>query len=812
MTRQFSFSRRLVAGLLAASVCSFAVLQPAMAQEKSSVQPVPLAPDDPAVVRFWQGEPREHDAQSPAKLELLEISDSVLAASGSLRLRVKITNTGSLPLGTVTIRLQRAPAVTTAATAQLALADDQSRYPVATTFVELAEEIAPGAAQEAQLDIPAAQLQVQPGNVYPVLLNVNGKIGDDIVSYLTSSRFLLRVAANQPVQQPAQVTQLGLVVPLTADLPIVAGETGAAPSREPLILANDDLAEAIGPQGFLGQTVSALTQQLQLQPQLAHATCLALDPALVDTVQRMTAGYQVGERRPDLSQPPQRLKDLWTSKNKNSVPLAAGSGAERAQDFLAQLKQLAQRTCVIALPWGNADLQAVAETKNQALWHTALTTEPIATVLGVDPLPVTLSPTGLVPEVSAGMPTPTRLLVAGNAVQHQDAAADTPVQLGQVSALGFDPVLSAAFAAEGNEPQTTVYSNPTVRYDYAVDTPAGRQLSALAQLQLELQHGGAKRLVVARVAAGVDASAMFAAVAQFYQQGLAAPLDAAGWLQAPAQSTAQAVSLTNQARVSTSETIRVTQQAAFIDDLLQFLLPDPRIALTPEVFVTPLRRELVRAFSVSRRYSVHSFSAAVEQTNNLISGNREMLAQLRAAVALNPPGNVYTRTSASSPLLIVARNGLPLPVRAKLISQGPDGTYIEGPQSVLIPAQGSITTQMFAEVPNTREQVSLQVWLGTQEGAAISWPVEIAVRTITPGVGSTRLLLGLLATLILALVVRIVLLRRKRLRTLAARPDQKIALPGPVPAATAPAAGERRAPTGQADAGTGSPRMPGSSD
>ena len=51
----------------------------------------------------------------------------------------------------------------------------------------------------------------------------------------------------------------------------------------------------------------------------------------------------------------------------------------------------------------------------------------------------------------------------------------------------------------------------------------------------------------------------------------------------------------------------------------------------------------------------------------------DTLRDLRSSVALIPPGNVYTRVSESSPLLIVAENGLPLPVEAKLQYDAPDG-------------------------------------------------------------------------------------------------------------------------------------------
>ena len=138
--------------------------------------------------------------------------------------------------------------------------------------------------------------------------------------------------------------------------------------------------------------------------------------------------------------------------------------------------------------------------------------------------------------------------------------------------------------------------------------------------------------------------------------------------------------------------------------------------------------------------------------------NSEQLQELRASVSLIPPGNVYTRSSQSSPLLIVAENSLPLPVEAHIKYEGPESASLNTPETLRVPAKGSITVSMTADLPTDR-RTDLRLWLATPDGATISQPVTIAVQT-RGGMLSVYGLGGLVALLALgALAVRLRLRR-----------------------------------------------------
>lgn len=129
-------------------------------------------------------------------------------------------------------------------------------------------------------------------------------------------------------------------------------------------------------------------------------------------------------------------------------------------------------------------------------------------------------------------------------------------------------------------------------------------------------------------------------------------------------------------------------------------------------------------------------------------------------MTLLPPGNVYTRTSDSSPLLIVAKNGLPLPVDATMRYHTEQEATITVPRNLRIPARGSITVQMTADIPGADDQAQMDLWLASSDGSAISSPVRIAVNTRAGLVKTSALIAGLGALLVAGTLFR--LGRRRR--------------------------------------------------
>src|SRR5690606_16058731 len=121
------------------------------------------------------------------------------------------------------------------------------------------------------------------------------------------------------------------------------------------------------------------------------------------------------------------------------------------------------------------------------------------------------------------------------------------------------------------------------------------------------------------------------------------------------------------AAVSDTEVLRAGQQARYTDDLTRMTVNDPGINLSRYGFTLPLRRDVLTSLTATARSSIGGYGDVVAAADRRLDANRRTLQDLRGSVALIPPGNVYTRASESSPLLIVAENGLPLPVDAELV-------------------------------------------------------------------------------------------------------------------------------------------------
>ena len=192
---------------------------------------------------------------------------------------------------------------------------------------------------------------------------------------------------------------------------------------------------------------------------------MALDPALVDAADRMSAGYTVNETRPSTAKHPTRLRDSWF----NSADSDRGTPGAGSRDAAAWLQKLKQVDCRMLMPWANADTDAVAKVGNEWLTHEAVEqgTDTIERILGA-PLSTQLTaPASGTSEHAMSVP----LLVADNSEWVGKAAT-------------FDASLGALLAQTGSKPQTTGYSNPELRYDFSIDSEQARALTAGASISV----------------------------------------------------------------------------------------------------------------------------------------------------------------------------------------------------------------------------------------------------------------------------------------------------------------------------------------
>lgn len=643
---------------------------------------------------YWLG------SRGPDELELSLLSASEARVGETLELQLRIHNPTESAVDDLQITSRRSTAVTSTTQARQELAAGSFPYYGASLG---AGTLQPGESRDVTVKVPTAlgedsTLAITEPGAYPLLFTLTGTRDGQAASF-AEERTILDFQGEEPDAEEEGEHSFSLVYPITAQVDVVPGDTGG----EELILESEQLAEQLSPGGRLDQLLDAY-----LEHDLHGSGCVALDPALVDAADRMSAGYTVNETRPSIAKRPTRLRDSWFTQSDSD----RGEPGAGAQDAAAWLEKLKKVDCRMLMPWANADTDAVAKVGNEWLTHEAVEqgAATIERILGA-PLstPLTAPASGTSEHT---MPVP--LLVADNSEWEGKAAT-------------FDASLGALLAQTGSKPQTTGYSNPELRYDFSMDSEQARALTAGASISV----ASAQEETVAKLPNYQDpaaARAVMEAAQRLLDSGRLQPRPVTA-LDVEEGSGTPGSPYPDPAAFHDAEITQVTQQARYTDELMSIMVNDPGIAMTRYSFTAPLRHDLLTALSATDRSSLHGFTPSVKQSRARLEKNANMLRELRASVSLIPPGNVYTRVSESSPLLIVAENGLPLPVDAHLAYDAPDGATLNTQDLIHIPAKGSITVSMTADLPSNVDQMSLRLWLATPSEHLISDPIDITVQT-----------------------------------------------------------------------------------
>lgn len=643
---------------------------------------------------YWLG------SRGPDELELSLLSATEARVGETLELQLRIHNPTESAVDDLQITSRRSTAVNSTTQARQELAAGSFPYYGATLG---AGKLEPGESRELTVEVPTAlgkdsTLAITEPGAYPLLFTLTGTRDGQAASF-AEERTILDFQGEESAPEDESEHSFSLVYPVTAEVDVVPGDTGG----EELILESEQLAEQLSPGGRLDQLLDTY-----LQHDLHGSGCMALDPALVDAADRMSAGYTVNETRPSTAKHPTRLRDSWF----NSADSDRGTPGAGSRDAAAWLQKLKQVDCRMLMPWANADTDAVAKVSNEWLTHEAVEqgTDTIERILGV-PLSTQLTaPASGTSEHAMSVP----LLVADNSEWVGKAAT-------------FDASLGALLAQTGSKPQTTGYSNPELRYDFSIDSEQARALTAGASISV----ASAQEETVAKLPNYQDpaaARAVMEAAQRLLDSGRLEPRPVTA-LEVEEGSGSPGSPYPDPSAFHDAEITQVTQQARYTDELMSIMVNDPGIAMTRYDFTAPLRHDLLTALSATGRSSLHGFPTSVKQSRSRLEKNADMLRELRASVSLIPPGNVYTRVSESSPLLIVAENGLPLPVDAHLAYDAPDGATLNTQNMIHIPAKGSITVSMTADLPSNADQTSLRLWLATPSEHLISDPIDITVQT-----------------------------------------------------------------------------------
>ncbi|MVU79872.1 hypothetical protein GPX89_21840 [Nocardia sp. ET3-3] len=707
-------------------------------------------------------------------------SDPYFVVSGT------VTNIGDRPVDDISVRVQRGAAVTSPSGLRSTLRLDQINYDVNGEFQDVTDGLTPGQRKQFSLtvalhsgtDLPSgiSSIDITSPGVYPLLLNVNGKPAYGGQARLDDARFLLPVLGvpggadpKHPAAQPgtpavdAPPVATTMLWPL-ADRPrLVAGRPGSPDGEAEL--TDDDLAASLAQGGRLDQLLSALESVLKPDSgrdrTLVNAICLAVDPDLLLTVSDMTKDYLV-----------------LASPSDPEGPTRAGTGTHAAKAWLDRLRALAPGMCTVALPFAQVDPAALAATGDVTLADRALNApaDLIDNLLSVKSVRgVAIPDAGTVDSDGATLFAHhgfTTTVLADNAVAGPDGPANltstkspaapggtpdpgTPdmVNLADVTvppaagatpppasatlhAATFDIWAATALAAIGSNPPTPPFTPDKVRYDVTNDSRAARlqdALGAIAWTSLNPQPGRSRSALLMPPqqwgANRDEATQVLGQLDLLLRNGLATArtfTDLLAQQPDPQPYELDYLGAAADEAVPSHFAEPVHQQAQRITELMSALVDVPQQELSPRAFLTPLRDDLIRVLSLSDRWA--GTAAADTNAQRRLDQTTKTMDNLYGSVTVLPPGGVYTLASEQSPLLLVARNDLPVAIRVRFKIDAPAETNITDIGEQQLPAKGNRSFQIPTEVSDSRNLV-IPIALTTPDGVALGNAVSVSVRS-----------------------------------------------------------------------------------
>lgn len=698
----------------------------------------------------------------PVRIDVGRFEPRVLTPGAVVTVTGTLTNTGKSPITALSLRLQRGQVLTTRDELATATRDPDPATTVLPSFQPVSGELAPGGEIDFGYTVGADQLRLDQDGVYPVLLNVNGTVDGDQRRVGELPTFLVQ----QPVDPTAR-TAVGWLWPLTE-------RTHRGPTGEFL---DDGLAGSIAPGGRLDRALAVIERLpgstapggTQIVP--AIPVTLAIDPALVEELEHMAAG-------------PYAVDGV----------AGAGRGTGAAAAFLDRLKAVAAVHPVVALPYGDVDVDSLDAAGLSSVVLRSLPGSPQGTAQ--DPVSAGSSATPTSAAQTGGSPTPpaaggagarilaealdveprTDLAWAADGTMRPDALAG--LQKGGIDRL----VLSSAGLTDG---QTAVgLSGSSANAHTAVPTAAGpvetlvadqtlgaivggaeqapggarmaeqRYLAELAVLSLQAPAGTEQTVLIApsrSVDAGPEgAGAMMADTAGLTWLRAASPDELFAGPAAPAGDLAPP---SDAAGLDPAGLVDITAAVAQREDLAGAVVENPGAALQA------YDAAIARATSIAWRADAAGFRDAAAAV-------RSALEHLRSRVTLVAPADgTYSLGSSDAPLVLTVRNDLPVAVQVLLVvhARGNRGLSISdiGAQEL---APGQRTT---LQVPTQVRQsggFAVSAQLTTPGGAPLGDRISLQVKSTAYGSISLLITIGaavLLGLLFLRRLVNFVLRRRR---------------------------------------------------
>ncbi|MCP2332990.1 DUF6049 family protein [Actinoalloteichus caeruleus] len=681
------------------------------------------------------GHPRQTTpAAALAELSVSETTPRVVTPDGPPELVVtgRIHNVSDRNLSNVVVRLQRGEPVTSADAARAALDGTAPTDTAASPFVPVVESLAPGDSADFSVRAPLAggdgTLGIsQPGS-YPLLVNANGQPDYGGDARLAATSMLLPV-----VGAPGGATASSSVSPSTTVLwPLVSTpKMVGRDTRGRAILADDELARSVGPGGRLFGLLQAIEDGVAPGSNLSRSLCFAIDPALLEAVEAMSAGYLV--------------------RSSSGEGPVEGAGGSTADVWLNKLRDVVSGRCVIALPYADADLVALTRSGMDDLRDLAFTrgAEIVERVLGGSkPLSSVVWPAeGVLDDATlsalAESGTSTLLLSPSGMEEATPGLLPTRVSGATVepTALPIDPLVSRALRDTAATPGPQLGGGGAAAAALEPATPARDAVTdslgvLLFRTTADANVTEASRLVVAPPRLWeqrpADHAAFLGGLERLFQLNLATP----GWLvdQTDSPLPERATALTYPADVGSREipaqvggsVRRGTQR---VTDFGSALTPDnsvdPNSRVQPEDLTDPVRLAYLGATSSSWRGNPTA-------ANHRLSAANLSLDRLLARVQVNRPATPLSLAASDSPLPLAVSNRLPVGVRVQVLLRDSPGLDIPHAQEFDVPANSTRQRLIPAEVSRSG-QFTVSAVLTTPGGTELGPPVRLLVSSTAYG-------------------------------------------------------------------------------
>ncbi|WP_183369350.1 DUF6049 family protein [Gordonia humi] len=716
-----------------------------------------------------------------ASVGLTEVTPSTVTSSSgrTVTVRGRVTNTFDRPIHDVIVRLQRAGAVTST-DLRTVLGADPSVYETATDFEKVVSDLAPKQTADFSIEVPlsAGGLQIGQAGVYPLLINVNGTPDYGGQARIADSRTMLPVlslpadraratrwvepgsgGSEQPLlgrdgsvaandTRPAAFT---FVWPLAAPPQQAAGTLGGETADIRLI--SDDLTDSLEDDGRLGQSLEALETVAGIDDsgadgpdeKVRNAICIAVDPDLLTTVSSMATGYTITD---DPADPDAATVD--------------GDGESTARRWLQRLTRVASSMCVTALPGAQAGLDSLERIGNDTLSNMALSGayDTVDAILGVHSVRgITLPAVGAVSadarKLLVGRDGSDTAAVITTSVESDGGPRTGSALLGRYTSGGlpvqtYDPGVSAALGGLGGRPVTPSFLPEWQRTGLTGESEVSRRQTAAASLAFPMldvpsptgDDDSAPTNVTGRSAftmaptywspTAADARALLDTAGLMVASGVADPVpltDVVSGLHRADRSADLVVPgdvdrLTAEGYpLSSKDLVEVRRQLELIDRLQDSFATGHELPFTPAEYLNPLRADILRA--VSTPSTTNRAVALVERPQRLTALGLT-LTHMQQSVSLLDPSGRYTLASERSPLLLVVRNELSLPIMVRLDITAPEELSVGDGGVLEIPAQGTRQLQLPTHASNS-QPATVRIALVTSNDVPLSSPVDLSV-------------------------------------------------------------------------------------